>query len=41
MQFFTLKMKIIVYMYKMYLALNNYNGWYAIKTNQTKPNLYL
>ena len=27
-----------VYMYKMNLALITYNGWYAIKSNQTKPN---
>ena len=27
-----------VYMYKIDLALINYNGWYAIKPNQTKTN---
>ena len=27
-------------MYKEDLALNNYNGWYAIKPNQTKSYIF-
>ena len=32
----TMRLQIIYNMFQEDLALNNYNGWYAIKPNQTK-----